>query len=117
MFLCGKLGRFPFSVLRKIRIIKYWYKISKSPNSLMYKLLCNYTENDPFFVIHGSVTLSNYYVRWGRGTTVSSASLQKCTLTCIYFRSIIIYVKLYVTVWLPVQLLTTNKLLNFHEER
>jgi hypothetical protein len=35
----GELARFPLSLFRKIRIIKYWFKIRNNPDSLMYKLL------------------------------------------------------------------------------
>ena len=34
----GELGRFPLVVLRKIRILKYWFKILNSPNSLLHKV-------------------------------------------------------------------------------
>lgn len=34
----GELGRFPLIVLRNVRIVKYWYKIIKAPDSLMHKL-------------------------------------------------------------------------------
>ena len=34
----GELGRFPLAILRKIRILKYWYKILASKNSLLYKV-------------------------------------------------------------------------------
>ena len=35
----GEYGRFPLLTLRRIRIIKYWIKITKCPNSLMYKMM------------------------------------------------------------------------------
>ena len=34
----GELGRFPIFVLRKIRILKYWFKILNAPDSLLYKV-------------------------------------------------------------------------------
>ena len=34
----GELGRFPLFVLRKIRILKYWFKILTAPDSLLYKV-------------------------------------------------------------------------------
>ena len=34
----GELSRFPLSILRKIRILKYWYKILAFQNSLLYKV-------------------------------------------------------------------------------
>ena len=34
----GELGRFPLVVLRKIRILKYWFKILNAPESLLYKV-------------------------------------------------------------------------------
>lgn len=34
----GELGRFPLYVIRKIRILKYWYKILNSPNTLLFKV-------------------------------------------------------------------------------
>ena len=32
-----KFARFPLSVIRKIRIIRYWYTINRNPSSLMHK--------------------------------------------------------------------------------
>ena len=37
----GELGRLPFSVMRRIRIIKYWFRIIKNPDSLTYKCFMN----------------------------------------------------------------------------
>jgi len=34
----GELCRYPFKIIRQIRILKYWYKIIGKPDSLMYKL-------------------------------------------------------------------------------
>ena len=34
----GELGRFPLFVLRKIRILKYWFKILNAPDTLLYKV-------------------------------------------------------------------------------
>lgn len=34
----GELARFPLSLFRKIRIIKYWFKVKRYPESLMYKV-------------------------------------------------------------------------------
>jgi hypothetical protein len=47
----GEFGRYPLYVLRQIRIVKFWLKVSKCTNSLMYKLMYlqdnrgNYTNN------------------------------------------------------------------------
>ena len=35
----GELGRVSLNVLRNIKILKYWYSIIKSPDSLTFKLL------------------------------------------------------------------------------
>jgi hypothetical protein len=35
----GEFGRFPLLIIRKVRIIKYWHKILKSPNSLLYRIM------------------------------------------------------------------------------
>lgn len=35
----GEFGRFPFEILRKVRIVKYWYRITKSQGSFIYKML------------------------------------------------------------------------------
>lgn len=40
----GEFARFPLSVIRKIRIIRYWYKINRNPSSLMYK--CMYLKDN-----------------------------------------------------------------------
>ena len=34
----GEIGRAPLSVIRKVRILKFWFKIIKNPNSLLYKI-------------------------------------------------------------------------------
>lgn len=34
----GEFGRVPLAVIRKVRIVRYWFKISKFPNCLVYKL-------------------------------------------------------------------------------
>ena len=34
----GEVGRVPLYVLRKVRILKYWYKILSSQNTLLYKV-------------------------------------------------------------------------------
>ena len=34
----GELGRFPLAVVRKVNIIKHWYRILKSPDTLLFKL-------------------------------------------------------------------------------
>ena len=41
-WLYGELGRFPLSILRKIRIIKYWFKICTQTGSFMHKFSCDY---------------------------------------------------------------------------
>ena len=38
MAVYGELGRVPFYVIRKIRIMKYWYKILADPFTLLYKV-------------------------------------------------------------------------------
>lgn len=35
----GEFGRFPLLIMRRIRIIKYWFKIMKAPNSLLYMMM------------------------------------------------------------------------------
>ncbi|MCG8046600.1 MAG: reverse transcriptase family protein, partial [Candidatus Thiodiazotropha endolucinida] len=37
----GETGRVPLAVIRKTRILKYWFKIIKNPNSLVFKILQN----------------------------------------------------------------------------
>ena len=34
----GEVGRGPLAILRKVRILKYWYKILTSNNTLLYKV-------------------------------------------------------------------------------
>lgn len=38
MAVYGELGRMPLFVLRKVRILKYWYKILSDPYTLLYKV-------------------------------------------------------------------------------
>ena len=40
----GEFARFPLSVIRKIRIIRYWYNINRNPSSLRYK--CMYLKDN-----------------------------------------------------------------------
>ena len=35
----GEIGRVPLSVIRKVRILKFWFKIVKNQNSLLYKII------------------------------------------------------------------------------
>jgi len=35
----GAFARLPMYVMRQIRIIKYWYRVTKQSESLMYKLM------------------------------------------------------------------------------
>jgi hypothetical protein len=35
----GEFGRFPFEILRKVRIVKYWYRILQLPDSFINKML------------------------------------------------------------------------------
>ena len=41
----GELARLPFSVVRSLRIVKYYFKIMKSSDSLMYKVLHGDVDN------------------------------------------------------------------------
>ena len=41
----GEIGRVPLSVIRKARILKFWFKIIKNPNSLLYKIFQNQINN------------------------------------------------------------------------
>lgn len=50
----GELGRFPMQILRKIRIVKYWYKIMKSPDSLLHKTLHSEIDINGFTLINDS---------------------------------------------------------------
>lgn len=34
----GEFGRVPLIIIRKVRILRYWFKIIKTPDSIMYKL-------------------------------------------------------------------------------
>ena len=42
----GELGRMPLSIIRKERILKYWYKLIKSPESLIYKAFLNLKDDN-----------------------------------------------------------------------
>jgi hypothetical protein len=44
----GEFGRVPLLILRKIRVVKYWYRIIKQPDSLMYKLLMMKDRNNQY---------------------------------------------------------------------
>ena len=49
MIVYGELGRVPLYVLRKVRIVKYWYKILADPLTLLNKVykqqICNVNNN------------------------------------------------------------------------
>ena len=42
----GELGRVPLSIIRKERILNYWYKLMKSPDSLIHKALLNLKDDN-----------------------------------------------------------------------
>jgi hypothetical protein len=42
----GELGKFPLSVIRNIRIIKFWSRIRKTPGTPMYKIMYLKDHND-----------------------------------------------------------------------
>ena len=42
----GELGRVPLSIIRKERILKYWYKLMKTPDSLIHKALLNHKDDN-----------------------------------------------------------------------
>ena len=42
----GELGRMPLSIIRKERILKYWYKLIKPPESLIYKAFLNLKDDN-----------------------------------------------------------------------
>ena len=42
----GELGRVPLSIISKERILKYWYKLMKSPDSLIHKALLNLKDDN-----------------------------------------------------------------------
>ena len=48
--LYGECGRFPLNVIRKIRLIKYWFKISTQRNTLMYNFLCDDLSDESYHV-------------------------------------------------------------------
>ena len=48
MCVYGETGRFPLHVYRQIRIIKYWFKLISSRDSLIYSLY-NLTSNNGAF--------------------------------------------------------------------
>ena len=49
MIVYGELSRVPLYVSRKVRIVKYWYKILANPFTLLYKVykqqVCNVNNN------------------------------------------------------------------------
>ena len=50
----GELGRFPIIIIRKVRILKYWFKIMNTPNSMLCKLF-NMKDNN-----------GNYILQWAQ---------------------------------------------------
>ena len=44
----GELGRVPMQVIRKIQIVKYWFRILQMPESLQYKLLFHRNDDGCF---------------------------------------------------------------------
>ncbi|KAL4222869.1 hypothetical protein ACF0H5_018909 [Mactra antiquata] len=52
----GEFGRFPLYIKRQIRIIKYWHRINKLNNSLMYKLMYM-TDNNGILVNSWSINV------------------------------------------------------------
>ena len=41
----GEIGRVLLSIIRKVRILKFWFKIIKNPNSLLYKIFQDQINN------------------------------------------------------------------------
>ena len=44
--LYGELGRFPFTIIRKLRMLKYWQKILKMNNNMLTKKVYYLLKND-----------------------------------------------------------------------
>ena len=57
--LYGECGRFPLNVIRKIRSIKYWFKISTQRDTLMYKFLCDYLSDESYHANSGFSNIKN----------------------------------------------------------
>jgi len=41
----GEVGRFPLSVIAKVRFIKFWIKVMKSPNSVIHSAFMDQCNN------------------------------------------------------------------------
>ena len=86
----GELGRVPLYVLRKIRILKYWFKILNSQDSLLYKvyaqqvnsLMQGSAENNWVFQIKSLLNELGFTYLWDNQTLTK---LQvEMVIQCIY---------------------------------
>ena len=52
--LYGELGRFPFTIIRKLRMLKYWQKILKMNNNMLTKKV--------YYMLKNDVDSNNFYI-------------------------------------------------------
>jgi len=81
----GEFARFPLIVIRKIRIIKYWCRILKSPNTLMFKLMYM-TDNNGKFVNTWSKNVINLLSNLGYGYLWFTQNVSNATLNSLVQR-------------------------------
>jgi hypothetical protein len=68
----GELGRFPLGCIKKMRIIKFWFKIKQKPDSLLNKLLLD------------SDDVNSHITNWGIKLKIL---LQDLGLPFLYYKS------------------------------
>jgi hypothetical protein len=90
----GELGLFPLSVIRKVRIIKYWSKILQNPDSLLYKIMCMKDNNDRY-VNDWTIEVKNMLNEIGFGYVWTSNNINTTIINQIVQRIHDTYVQLW----------------------
>ena len=81
----GETGRFPLYIYRQIRIIKYWFKLISSRDSLMYSLY-NRKSNNRAFTNSWTNTIHNLLRELGLPYMIDKSIVSRLDLNLIIQR-------------------------------
>jgi len=83
----GEIDRFPLYIYRQIRIIKYWFKIISSPDSLMYMYsLYNLKYNNNAFTNSWTINVHNLLRELGLPYMIDKNSVSRLDLNLVIQR-------------------------------
>lgn len=88
----GELGRFPLFVVRQIRIIKYWYKICKTPDTLLFRLY-NMKNDQGKFINSWTLNVHRLLENIGFNFLIDNNTLSLSDINCVVQRIYDIYVQ------------------------